>query len=204
MAEEYYWDPDTRTYYIHKYYPQRNWESLNDEDLETCHRLLYYKNHSDNKAYGYFTFDLMYALARIVDKSFKRSCIYLTCVPCSDPNKRSTMMKSINMIAKMSEDGTVESFTKCSIPFYDASNLLKRTVPVKAAHKSMERPELKDHIKSISIADIGSDDRKAGYVILDDIVTTGIQMHACNYLLRSNGVEARNIIQLAIGRTFRK
>ncbi len=202
MTVDYYWDQDTCTYYIHKYYPQRDWESLDDQNLETCKRLLYYKNHSDKKAYGYFTFDIMDALANIVIHTFKRHCIYLVCVPCSNPNKQSTMMESINLISRMSSDGTVKSFTKCDIPFYDASGLIIRKEPLKSAHTSLERPSLKDHIRTMEISNNDLLSYSAGYVILDDIVTSGTQMHACNHLLRSRGIEASNIIQLAIGRTF--
>ena len=203
MSQAVYWDLETNSYYIHKYYSPKFWDYLSNQDREISSRLLDYKDQRNNKAYGYFTYDLMSALAAIAENDFQRNRLLLVSVPCSDPNKVPTTSKSIEMIAKMSADGTVKSFTQCNIPFIDASNLLMRTEAIRSAHKSNDRPKLKDHIRTISLTTNESLKSNAGYVIIDDIVTTGTQMQACNHILRSGGVKARNIIQLAIGKTFR-
>ena len=203
MSQAVHWDQEANSYYIHKYYSPKFWDLLNDQDRNTSNQLLDYKDQRNNKAYGYFTYDLMEALAEIVEKGYQRDRLLLVSVPCSDPKKVPTTSKSIEMIAKMSADGTVKSFTQCKTPFIDASNLLVRTEPIRSAHKSDDRPKLKDHIRTISLTTNDSLKSNDGYIIIDDIVTTGTQMQACNHILRSGGVEARNIIQLAIGRTFR-
>lgn len=41
------------------------------------------------------------------------------------------------------------------------------------------------------------------YIILDDITTTGDTMKACNQLLLNNGVNEKNIYNIALGATVR-
>lgn len=203
MSQAVYWDQEANSYFIHKYYSPKFWDLLSDQDRNISNQLLDYKDQRNNKAYGYFTYDLMEALAEIVKKGFQRDRLLLVSVPCSNPNKLPTTSKSIEMLAKMSADGTVESFTQCNIPFLDASNLLIRIEPIRSAHQSTNRPKLRDHIRTIGITSNEVPKNNAGFVIIDDIVTTGTQMQACKHILQSNGVEARNIVQLAVGKTFR-
>jgi hypothetical protein len=97
----------------------------------------------------------MNALAYIAEKRFESlSAVYMVAVPCSKPWIESTMKRSIHRIAALSSDGAVELFTKCSIPFIDAADLIIRIDPVDTSHfigTGGERPGYKEHLASMMI-----------------------------------------------------
>ena len=198
-----HFDKRTGTYFLDYYIPKWRWGEFSEEQTAFSQNLLSYKNNDDNTVWADYTVDLMNALAYIADKRLhSTSEIYMVAVPCSNPRKRSTMMKTIRKIAQLSDDGAVDLFTGCKKRMVDASDLIIRQSFVQAAHLSTEtRPGFDEHLASMRVT---KDPAKlgVGYVIMDDIVTRGTQISVCNQLLRNAGVAEMFIEQLVIGRTI--
>lgn len=196
-------DKRTGTYFLDYYIPKWRWGEFDEKQTSFSQNLLRYKNNDDNKVWADYTVDLMNALAFIAEKRLhSASEIYMVAVPCSNPRKQSTMKKTIRNIAQLSDDGAVELFTGCRKRMIDASDLIIRQSFVQAAHLSTEsRPGINEHMASMKVT---RDPVRpnAGYVIMDDIVTRGTQISACNLLLRNAGVPKMYIERLVIGRTI--
>ena len=198
-----HFDKRTETFFLDYYIPKWRWGDFSDGEIAFSRNLLRYKDNADDKVWADYTVELMNALAYIADKKlYSASEIFMVSVPCSNPRKQSTMRKTIHRIAELSNDGAVELFTGCKKPMRDASDLIIRQSYVQAAHLSTEsRPGFEEHLASMKVT------RQpvrpgAGYVIMDDIVTRGTQISACNQLLRNAGVVKMFIERLVIGRTI--
>lgn len=198
-----HFDKRTETFFLDYYIPKWRWGEFSDGEIAFSRNLLRYKDNADDKVWADYTVELMNILAYIAENRLHgASEIYMVAVPCSNPRKQSTMRKTIHQIAKLSDDGTVELFTGCKKPMRDASDLIIRQSYVQAAHLSTEsRPGFEEHLASMRVTRQPVRAR-AGYVIMDDIVTRGTQISACNQLLRNAGVVKMFIERLVIGRTI--
>ena len=202
------YDDETSTLFLYEYIPSRFWSTCEEYELIETNNILKYKSFMDEKdKENYpivvaFTFDLLNALAAISKNQLKRpKGLVMISVPRSDPEKESTISHSIRLIAKLSADGVAKTNSDCRSPLIDASSLIKRTRYLDPVHKGAARRDIESQINSMAITYNGRLKNDVGYVIIDDIVTSGTQMKACRQLLQSKGVMSHNIVQLAIGRT---
>lgn len=196
-------DDSTGVFYLDHYIPKRYWQYFNEDKLAFSQNLLIYKNNANNNIWANYTLDLMNALAYIAENRLWCAMeIHMVAVPSSNPVKQSTMKKTINKIAELSDDGTVERLTQCKKPMRNAAGLIVRQNYVQAAHLSTDqRPSFQEHVDSMRLCK-QPNRANIGYVIMDDILTTGTQMNACNYLLSQAGVNPMFIEHLVIGRTI--
>ena len=91
------------------------------------------------------------------------------------------------------------------INWLNGSRALIRTIDVNASHLAHGdgRTTIYEHIASIQCR-LRTDNmelKKLYYILIDDIITTGTTMDACEKIL-SRVVPKENIIRLAIGRTI--
>lgn len=199
----------SNTFYLYEYIPSRYWNICSEEQYRETQRILTYKNYAESKrredrpVFVNYTFDLMDALSEISKKYLRRpKGLVLIAIPRSIPNKTSTMMESIGMISALSEQGVAKSNSQCETPLIDASKLIVRTKPLPPAHLSAEAREYVNQKNSMQVTTRERLKNDVGYVLMDDIITSGTQMSVCKALLQERGVAKHNIVQLAIGKTI--
>ena len=181
-----------------EYYKNRNVEL--SEYVKECfkidEKLIKYKYH--NKYIPCFTKALFKGVKNIYQTYFTdKDGVALISVPSSTKDEDPQTKKSIVAIKKGKEDGEYEY----DFEILDYSDLLIRCKSVKSSSKGGGR-SLDKHFKSIIFnEDKELSDLKLGYILLDDITTSGNIMYACRSILIDNGFENEDIISLTIGRT---
>lgn len=84
--------------------------------------------------------------------------------------------------------------------FQNATHLIRRTMDKTKSTEGGERT-VWAHLKTLGLGyEINKNVNV--YIVLDDITTTGSSLEAAKELLINNGVEARNIIKIAIAKTM--
>lgn len=82
----------------------------------------------------------------------------------------------------------------------DATDLIQRTVDKVKSTEGGERT-VRAHLGTLGLSS-GLNESVEVYIILDDITTSGSSLEAAKRLLMRNGVEADNIIKIAVGKTM--
>lgn len=170
------------------------------EYVEKCFKiddkLIKYKYH--NKYIPYFTRALFKGIKNIYKVYFKdKDGVALIPVPPSTKDEDPQTKKSIVAIKEGNEDGKY----KYDFEILDYSDLLIRNKSVKSSSKGGGR-SLEKHYNSIIFnKDKKLSDMKLGYILLDDVTTSGNIMYACRDILINNGFENKDIISLTIART---
>ena len=194
------YDARTNCFYIQKYIPRwkvKNGESYySDFDIKCSEDLLLYKQY-DSRLSVFYTMKIKEAVEQIAfKKNFGEIPVVLVAIPASKHDKKSNVAISIEKIAEEKSD---------FINWLDGSRALIRTIDVNASHLSHGdgRTTIYEHIASIQCR-LRTDNmelKKLYYILIDDIITTGTTMDACEIIL-SRVVPKENIIRLAIGRTI--
>ena len=83
--------------------------------------------------------------------------------------------------------------------FLDASNLIQRTIDKQKSTEGGAR-NVDAHLQTLGLSSELND--VDVYIILDDITTTGSSLEAAKALLMANGVNANNIIKIAVSKTM--
>ena len=164
--------------------------------------LIAYKNDKDDYSLNLFTKELMEFISKIIeDNNLKLSFI---AVPSSKVYKtKSSIKKSINLIEKWYEHNRLYSEFNCKNEIVNYKDLLKRVKDVPTAHLGEGRASCEEHINSIECMEENLSNENIVYLVLDDITTTGNSMRACNEILLKNGVDYKNIYNIALGATVR-
>lgn len=197
------YDVKTNCYYIQKYIPRWRIDSMrenySDFDIRCSENLLLFKQEycKDHKIFSFYSIKIMEAIEQIAIKNkFGVVPVVLVAIPASKCDKKSNIAFSIEKITKERSD---------YINWVDGRLALIRTTDVNTSHLSCgtERTTIYEHIESIK-CNLRRDNpelRKWYYILIDDIITTGTTMDACEKIL-SQVVPKENIIRLAIGRTI--
>ena len=166
-----------------------------EETMELNEELIKYKN--QNKYIKKFTDPLLKSIINIYRNYFKdKEGVVLLTVPPSRKNKTPQTKKSIDLIKKWEEEEKFEYDFK----IYNYYDLLIRYKSVPSS-KEGDRT-IKKHKNSIKFNEEKVlPDTNMGFIILDDITTSGNSMYVCREILIENGVENKDIISLAIART---
>lgn len=85
---------------------------------------------------------------------------------------------------------------------YDYSDLLKRFKDVEKSHLSSENRSIKKHLNSISCSIDDFSDFNGGFIILDDISSSGKTIRACKMILEDHGVDKDKMVGLVIAETL--
>lgn len=191
-------------YYIPYWVTSNFYEPYSKElsnQIKLSNKVLKYKE--DNYS---FTDELIEAIVHICNYCFKDiDEICLVSVPASDTyhSKDPQTKKSIDEIVDYFKEGKLESDFGCSKEFYNGSELLQRVVGIRS-RKSLSRDKKFDifiHLKSIECSqeELPND---IGYIILDDVTTSGTTFKACKNILIEHGAEDDNIVCLALAKTI--
>lgn len=192
-------------YYLYDYIPGPRRKEYKEQgvklsnNVEECVKLnedlIKYKNH--NKYVKKFTEHLFESIEKIHNIYFngKDGAALLT-VPPSRKNKTPQTKKSIDLIKKWEENGQIELDFEIH-NYYDLLIRHKSVPSSKEGDRTIKKH--KDSIKFNEEKDVS--DSNIGFIILDDITTSGNSMYACRDILIENGIENKDIISLAIART---
>lgn len=192
-------------YFLYDYIPSgrrtiyKNQKTKLSKKVEDCVKidemLIDYKY--DNKYEDYFTVKFLEAISKIHENYFNdKDGIALLSIPPSKKNITPQTKKSIDLMMEWCE----EDKTLIDFEIYNCYDILTREKSVKSSKEGDKRVE--KHIDSIKYNEKDEiSNLNLGYIILDDITTTGNTMYACRHILIENGHENKNIISLAIART---
>lgn len=192
-------------YFLYDYIPGPRRNDYEDQgvklskNVEECvklnEELIKYKN--SDKFVKKFTEPLYESIEEIYNTYFKdKDGIALLTVPPSKKNKTPQPKKSIDLIKKWQEYGKIEP----DFEIHNYYDLLTRYISVPSS-KEGDRTikKHKDSIKFNEEKDLSG--LNIGYIILDDITTSGNSMYACRDILTEKGLKNKEIISLAIART---
>ena len=190
-------------YFIYNYIPngrRNDYKKQNiklskgvEELVKTNEKIIDYKYH--NKFVNYFTKDFFKAIKSIYINYFNdKDGIALIAIPPSKKGVSPQTKKSIDLIEEWCEEGKNDLDFK----IYNFSDFLIRTKNVTSS-KTGSRT-LKKHQGSIICQKEYDVPSNIGFIILDDITTTGNTMYSCRDILINNGFENKDIISLALGR----
>ena len=192
-------------YFLYDYIPSgrrktyKNNKIKLSEKVEDCveidDMLIDYKY--NNKYEDYFTVEFLEAIEKIREYYFKdKEGIALLSIPPSKKKATPQTKKSIDQIVEWCKEDKAQR----DFEIYNYYNLLTRTKDVKSSKEGDKRVE--KHLDSIKYNEKDEiSNLKLGFIILDDITTTGNTMYACRHILIENGHENKDIISLAIART---
>lgn len=201
-----------KIYYLHDYLPKSLYRTFDyswKEDeliidyVEFSDKLLVYKDDVDSEVNNRFTNELIKAIIMLSDSVFKNlDKIALVPVPSSKVNVTPQTKKSVEVIEN--------AFKKCLIDFsskklldLNYNNILKRTKDIVSQKDcgAYYRNVKNRHLKTISCKNNLSN--SIGFIILDDIVTSGTTMESCKEILINHGAYEKNIVCLAIAKTIK-
>lgn len=192
-------------YFLYDYIPgtrrkaYKEQEVLISRNIEECieinEELIKYKN--QNKYIEKFTYSLLKSIIRIYNYYFKdKNGVALLTVPPSKKNKTPQTKKSIDLIKKWDE----LKFFEYDFEIYNYYDLLIRNKSVPSSKEGNRT--IKKHKDSIIFnKEKELSNSNMGFIILDDITTSGNSMYACRDILIENGIANKDIISLAIART---
>lgn len=192
-------------YFLYDYIPSGRRKLYKEQNLllssevekvvEIDQKLMDYKY--NNKFVSFFTKELLKAIKSIFNNYFvDKDAVALVAIPPSKKNISPQTKKSIDLIEEWVEKGK----NKVDFKIYNFSNFLIRTKTVKSS-KEGDRT-LKKHQKSIKCQKEEDMPTNMGFIILDDITTSGNTMYSCRDILIDNGYENKDIICLALARTI--
>lgn len=192
-------------YYLYKYLPiscyNRVPEDFKKNELirryKNCsNEILSYKNNDNQKIYNNFTYKLMYAVVNLLDVVFKDiEKIALVSVPSSNPDNVPQTKTSVNIIEKIFKESNLENILDLKY-----NNIIVRNEKILSQKESMDKWDIDRQKNSLSCEK--NLPESIGFIILDDIVTTGTTISACKELLISNGANEKNIVGLTIAETI--
>lgn len=192
-------------YYLYKYLPiscyNRVPEDFKKNELirryKNCsNEILSYKNNDNQKIYNNFTYKLMYAVVNLLDVVFKDiEKIALVSVPSSNPDNVPQTKTSVNIIEKIFKESNLENILDSKY-----NNIIVRNEKILSQKESMDKWDIDRQKNSLSCEK--NLPESIGFIILDDIVTTGTTISACKELLISNGANEKNIVGLTIAETI--
>ena len=158
-----------------------------------------------------FTHELVAAISKIIAQQFKSKKIkniILLAVPPSAKNKKSTMRACIAVISReIAKDNSVKKMNYFLMKnILDGGTVLERIVDVNTSHLEGKNTNTyqslwnslnvnRNQIPSACKSD------ETGYILLDDVVTTGLNMAVCKDRLVQSGINGDNIVCLAIAKT---
>ena len=158
--------------------------------------ILSYKNNDNQKIYNNFTYKLMYAVVNLLDVVFKDiEKIALVSVPSSNPDNVPQTKTSVNIIEKIFKESNLENILDSKY-----NNIIVRNEKILSQKESMDKWDIDRQKNSLSCEK--NLPESIGFIILDDIVTTGTTISACKELLISNGANEKNIVGLTIAETI--
>ena len=192
-------------YYLYKYLPISCYNRV-PEDFKknkviryykNCsNEILSYKNNDNQKIYNNFTYKLMYAVVNLLDVVFKDiEKIALVSVPSSNPDNVPQTKTSVNIIEKIFKESNLENILDSKY-----NNIIVRNEKILSQKESMNKWDIDRQKNSLSCEK--NLPESIGFIILDDIVTTGTTISACKELLISNGANEKNIVGLTIAETI--
>ena len=192
-------------YYIDGYIPKDKLVEYEEDDMiDFSNRILDFKDGEDYQVL-LLTKDLTqlisYISNNIIDDNIEK--LALIAVPPSKVKKinRSSMRKSIDLIEKAFNDGSLRTEYGCNKEIINYKDLIKRVKDVPTAHLGEGRSSPEEHIDSMECSKNNLSNKHIAYIILDDITTTGNTMKACNQILLNNGVDDKNIYNIVFGAT---
>lgn len=193
----------TGVYYMNDYVPEEKRSYYDDDLVDFSKRLIGYKNDNDDYSLNLFSQDLIKFIILTSQNKFNHfSKLALIAVPSSKVEKtNNSIKKSIDIIEKLYNNGELESEFDFKKEIINYKDLLKRIKDVPTAHLGEGRASCEEHIDSIECMQKDLSNEDTAYIVLDDITTTGDSMKACNEVLLENGVNAKNIFNIAIGAT---
>ena len=158
-----------------------------------------------------FTYELVSAISKIIAQQFKSKKIkniVLLAVPPSVKNKKSTMLTCISVIAgQIAKDSSVKRMNYfLTKNILNGGTILERIVDVNTSHLTGKNTNTYDSLwNSLNVnrnqIPAGCKSDETGYILLDDVVTTGLNMAVCKDRLVQSGIIADNIVCLAIAKT---
>lgn len=170
------------------------------ECIEFSEKIIDFKNG------GYdFLDELLEAIMYICESYFKDvDKISLVAVPSSKESKvkDSQSKKPITEIIKLYNMGELEYKYNFIKILSDESDLLKRCTEIEEHKFSNDRWDKNIHFNTISCSK--KLNHSTGFIILDDVTTTGTSMNSCREILINNGANEKNIICLALAETIDK
>lgn len=193
-------------YYLYKYLPRSCYNKLPEDckkknkvidNYYNCsNKILSYKNNGNQKIYDDFTNKLMYAVVNLLDIVFKDiDKIALVSVPSSNPNNFPQTKKSANIIENTFKESNLEKIIDSKY-----NNIISRNKKIISQKDSPDRWDI-DRQKNSLLCEKNLSE-SIGFIILDDIVTTGTTISACKELLIDNGANEKNIVGLTIAETI--
>ena len=136
------------------------------------------------------------ALWEIV-KEINFNRIALVPVPRSLMYKESTIaIKLMNIIGILEEDPL--DFTV----YYDCTGLIFRGSQCQTSHSSNIRPTFEEQFLSLKFDNDKIVKEDVIYILVDDIVTRGITLKACEQHLSDNGIPKDKILKFAVAKTI--
>ena len=201
-------------YYLYDYIPDntrfpncKNYDFLSKHWEWNRTKLYPYKNDESDKITLKFTKELMEAIAKISSVHFKNTeVIALVPVPSSDMTKSPQTKKSVLIIEDWFKKGITEreySSKKCFNSEFN--NILNRIKTIKASkNKSQEEKIIKESHKMSIGCEKTNLPKDIGFIILDDITSSGTTIEACKEILIENGANKNNIIGLAIAESVKE
>lgn len=166
------------------------------EIIKISKEIIQYKKYMDKD--NFFTNALLKYIKNICHNYFKnKEGVVLVPVPSSKINKDPQTKQSIIQIVKWYEDKE----NNIDFEIYNGNGLLKRYKNVPSSKEGEDR-SVEKHQNSIECnKNQIPPNKNSGFIILDDITTSGNSLYACKDILIKNGYENKDIICLAIGRT---
>ena len=138
----------------------------------------------------------MYAVVNLLDIVFKDiDKIALVSVPSSNPNNFPQTKKSANIIENTFKESNLEKIIDSKY-----NNIISRNKKIISQKDSPDRWDI-DRQKNSLLCEKNLSE-SIGFIILDDIVTTGTTISACKELLIDNGANEKNIVGLTIAETI--
>lgn len=211
-------------YYFHVYTPKDYLWKVLPEIKKLTYMMWAFKDTAPSLTDGYsytpdekkdvvkkFTYELVTAISELSKQNFKTKGIkniVLLAVPPSKVNKNSTIRGCILAIVNvLLKDNSSKKKYLDSKTLLDGGSVLKRIKDVETTHLSGKSNTYDDLRNSLTVDKTqlprGCKSEETAYIILDDVVTTGLNMKVCKDILTRTGIQPDKIVCLAIAKTER-
>ncbi len=158
-----------------------------------------------------FTYELVTAISELSKHNFKTKGIkniVLLAIPPSKVNKNSTIRSCVLAIVDvLLKDNSSKKKYLDSKTLLDGGSVLKRIKDVETTHLTGKSNTYEDLMNSLTVDKTklprGCKSEETAFIILDDVVTTGLNMKVCKDLLTRTGIQPDKIVCLAIAKTER-
>lgn len=203
-------------YYLYEYVPKntdfRSMEKYGNEPYllplknhrKITRDILKYKDDKSEKVISEYNKELMNAIAVISEKYFEKvDRISLVPIPSSKTSKTPQTKKSVDKIEEWYKKGQAQKIFKFNkILDMEYNNILYRIRDTEKQKNKNREERFKDD-RSIGCTKDHIPE-EIGFIILDDITTSGATMGKAQKVLVEKGADEKNIIFLAIGETVWK